>query len=492
MKVGSRVTAMLLLAVIPVIFLYTYWNISRSRGTFINDLKREIRATARGLAPSVANDLRDREWSQIGDVFQRISADGTSAALLNPEGRLRFALPDFPAPLVPDFGDLKALRASGFDEFERTAGGRRWFVRVAPLNASGDSRDGYLLVAQDWTDITEDFKLHTAASMIAALLLVGLIVAIIHFVVRRYVSVPLAKLSGKVMHFAEDQESARTIERDEVILLSEEFRRLDEQLSRARIDLLNKHRRELELERRLQHADRLATIGTLASGLAHEIGTPMGVIRTRAEFLLKSGSGPSRNVEIIISQIDRISRIVRMLLEYARPRESRMIACDIRQVVRTALGLIEMEAVRRNVQVIDQQGPDALMVSCDPDQLQQVFVNLAVNALDAMAVCGGVLRVTAQVDHDQVHHDQAAPQVKILFEDSGSGVAVRDRAHIFDPFFTTKEPGKGTGMGLAVSQSIVRDHGGEIDFDAAPGRTQFAVTLPFAPESAGTSAIGVA
>jgi two-component system NtrC family sensor kinase len=486
-KIGSRVTLMLLLAVIPVISAYTFWNIARSKGSFVNDLKREIRATSRGLAPALANDLHASEWSRISDILQRVSSDGTSVAVLNADGRVRFALPDFPLQLIPGKRGLESLGANGFLEFERAVGDHTWFVRVVPLEGKGDREPGYLLVGQDWTDFSQDVEVRTIGSAIAALALFGLIATIIPLVVHRYVSRPLAKLSSKVMRFAfaDENEQNRHFERDEVMLLTEEFRKLDDQLNKAHSDLINKHRRELDLERRLQHADRLATIGTLASGLAHEIGTPMGIIRTRAELLLKAAPEASKNVEIIINQIDRISRIVRMLLEYARPRESRRIVCDVRQVVQTALGLIEMEAVRRNVQVERELGVQPLLAEGDPDQLQQVFVNLAVNALDAMAAKGGVLRVSAETQEDE-----AKPALEIIFEDSGTGVPLPDRARVFDPFFTTKEPGKGTGMGLAVSQSIMHDHDGEIGFDSRPTGARFFVTIPLisarARERAGT------
>jgi signal transduction histidine kinase len=302
------------------------------------------------------------------------------------------------------------------------------------------------------------------------------IATVIPLVVRHYVSGPLAELTEKVMRFPKEDESGRDLVGDEVRLLTEEFWRLDGQLTKARADLIERHRRELGLERRLQHADRLATIGTLASGLAHEIGTPMGVIRARAEYLLQIKPAPAKTqegLEIIVGQIDRISRIVRMLLDYARARESLRVACDVRPIVERALGLVETEAARRNVAVVKELGDKPLIVECDVDQLQQVFVNLAVNALDAMAINGGTFRVTAETEDTN-----DASRLMITFEDTGTGVSPQHKASVFDPFFTTKEPGKGTGMGLAVSQSIMRDHNGEITFDSEPSGTRFFVSMP--------------
>jgi len=474
-RVGTRVTFVLLLVLTPAVAGYTYWSVQRSTRTYINDLKRETRATTRGLAPALENEILQGERNQIHNVFERISTEGTEGALFGPDGRLWYAPHDFPSELIPTSKAFELSSAKGFVEFERTASTRRWFCRLIPLNNQSHQIIGHLLVAQDWTDITEDLRARTIVSVVAALMLVMGIAMVIPLVVRRYVSRPLAELTEKVMRFPKEDELGRGLAKDEVRLLTEEFWRLDDQLTKARADLLERHRRELDLERRLQHAQRLATIGTLASGLAHEIGTPMGVIRARAEYLLhKPAPAKSQEgLEIIVGQIDRISRIVRMLLDYARPRESLRVACDVRPIVERALGLVETEAARRNVAVEKELGDSPLIVECDGDQLQQVFVNLAINALDAMATNGGTFRVTAEARN--TNHPS---RLLITFEDTGTGVSPELKTSVFDPFFTTKEPGKGTGMGLAVSQSIMRDHSGEITFDSGPSGTRFFVTMP--------------
>jgi signal transduction histidine kinase len=367
-------------------------------------------------------------------------------------------------------------------EFEARIGQKDWFCRIVPLKdhqGHEGTTFGYLLVAQDWTDIREDLKERTTVSALAALMVIGVIVALIPLLVRRYVSSPLAELSRRATRFSDDELRDRHSPTNEVSLLTEEFRRLDDQLNVARQDLLAKHRRELELERSLQHAERLATVGTLASGLAHEIGTPMGVIRGRAEHLLHSEPNPykaRRGLEIIVSQIDRVSRIVRMLLDYGRSRESHRAVCDLRQIVSHAMSLLETEAARRKVKVSAELGAKPLLAECDAGQLQQVFVNLEMNALDAMTPQGGELTIRAE---------SAATgetgQLKIVFEDTGPGVSPLDADRVFDPFFTTKETGNGTGMGLAVSQSIIRDHGGEISFESGPSGSKFFVTVPGVP-----------
>jgi len=476
-KLGGRLTIVLLLAVSPVILGYTWWSVQRSTGAYITDLKRELRTAGLGLTPAMENALRRNEWADVRDVLDRMSTDSTLAALLGADGRVWYASAGFPSKLVPGSGQIELAKAIGSVEFEGWIGKRYWFYRLVRLDVVPHTKPAYLLVAQDWTNISEDLRERMLVSVIAALVVVALIATIIPYVVRHYVSNPLAELSRKVVRFSNDGELERNLNGDELKLLTQEFRRLDDQLMNARADLMKRHKRELALERQLQRAERLATIGTLASGLAHEIGTPMGVIRGRAEYLLHGQPEPAMNrngLQIIINQIDRISRIVRMLLDYARERESVRAVCDVRSVVEHALSLTETEAKGRRVTIKADLGDQTIPIKCDADQLQQVFINLIMNALDAMTPEGGSLEVRATIENETA----AARIAKVSFEDTGPGVALENRARVFDPFFTTKEPGKGTGMGLAVSQSIVRDHEGEIALHTGPAGTRFTISIP--------------
>ena len=472
MRIGTRLTIVLMLCVMPVIAAYTYWTVAQSN-VYVNELKQSARAISSGLAPSVDEELVAQEFEKIGDAFRKMDAEGTRSAILRKDGTLWYSLPDFPAELV----DAARVQLAQHQpaEFGPTSGAKNWFCELVPMKGQGGEVIGYLLEVQDWTKVARDNRARSIASIVVAFVLLGLIATVIPLTVNRYVSRPLADLSAKVMKF-----SAKDSDREgsEVELLSEEFRRLDQQLNRARIDLEDRHRRELELERELQRADRLATIGALASGLAHEIGTPMGVIRVRAESLQndETTSADSRvKLGIIVRQIDRIARIVRMLLDYARKSESHKAVCDLRTIAERAMTLLEPEAARRGVRTVARLGENPLMVNCDADQLEQVFVNLIMNALDAMNRSGGTLRVTANSEKSN-----NGARATLAFEDTGAGVAPEHEDRLFTPFFTTKEPGKGTGMGLAVSQSIVREHDGEITFSTNASGSRFVVAIPMA------------
>ena len=472
MRIGTRLTIVLMLCVMPVIAAYTYWSVAQSN-LYVNELKQSARAISSGLAPAVSEEVATQEWNKIDDAFRKMNAAGTHSALLRKDGTLWRSNPNFPVELV-DAARIQVAHSQAA-EFEPTEGARNWFCELVPLKGKNGDIIGYLLEVQDWTKVARDNRAHAIAAIVVALILMGVVATVIPVMVHRYVSRPLADLSAKVMKFSA-KDSGR--EGSEVELLSEEFRRLDQQLNRARTDLEDRHRRELELERELQRADRLATIGALAAGLAHEIGTPMGVIRVRAEALQndETTSADSRvKLGIIVRQIDRIARIVRMLLDYSRKSESHKAICDLRTIAERAMTLLEPEAARRGVRTVARLGENPLMVNCDADQLEQVFVNLIMNALDAMNRNGGTLRVTA--NSEKINDGSRA---MLAFEDTGAGVAPEHEDRLFTPFFTTKEPGKGTGMGLAVSQSIVREHDGEITFSTNASGSRFVVAIPMA------------
>jgi signal transduction histidine kinase len=473
LKIGTRLTIVLMLCVMPVFAAYAYWTVAQSN-LYVNELKQSARAISSGLAPSVDAEVIANEFDKIDDAFRKMDAEGTRSALLRKDGTLWHSLPNFPPELVDAARIQLAQHQSA--EFGPTAGAKNWFCELVPLKGQGGEVIGYLLEVQDWTKVARDSRAHAIAAIVVALVMLAVVATVIPAMVHRYVSRPLADLSAKVMEFSsEDSKSAAGSELD---LLSEEFRRLDQQLNRARIDLEDRHRRELELERELQRADRLATIGALAAGLAHEIGTPMGVIRVRAESLQndETTSADSRvKLGIIVRQIDRIARIVRMLLDYSRKSESHKAICDLRTIAERAMTLLEPESARRSVRTIARLGDTPLMVNCDADQLEQVFVNLIMNALDAMNRNGGTLRVTATSEKNN-----NGARAMLAFEDTGAGVAPEHEDRLFTPFFTTKEPGKGTGMGLAVSQSIVREHDGEITFSTNASGSRFVVAIPMA------------
>jgi two-component system, NtrC family, sensor kinase len=399
-----------------------------------------------------------------------ISREDPVVALPDESARPRFVRPRFPIAIPPLKWISARFKSGGAAEFRRRADGRWWFCRVEPLRAG---RRGYLLLAQHWTAVRQDSYRRLAAWLSASMgfVLVGTVG--IPLLARRYVTQPLAELHRRLKILGHSDAMERTPDGGEIECTSEEFKH-KKQLAGTWRRLLQESECKLQLERRRLNADKLVAIATLVSGFAHAIGTPLSVIRGRAEILLDSNFEQSElleNLQVIIAQTDHVTRMVRILLDLGQRRTAIRIASDVRAIVDRAIQLLEPEAVRGGVVVIANLGSKPLMVDCDPDQLQQVFLNLEANAIEAMAQGGGILRVDSLADEPH-------GKVSFSFEDTGPGVPTAIRDRIFEPFFTTKGPGQGYGMGLAVSQSVIGDHDGELTLEQRAHGACFLVTLP--------------
>jgi signal transduction histidine kinase len=225
----------------------------------------------------------------------------------------------------------------------------------------------------------------------------------------------------------------------------------------------------------LIRTEKLASVGQLAAGVAHEIGNPLAAILGFVDILRTSVDQPMPPTEQrdmldrVKAETQRINRIIEDLLAYSRPSREEAQPTDVLKILKASQGLLEPQKRFRGVHVVaEQSGEPWPLVVVSPGRLQQVFVNLLLNAADAMNG-EGTVRVSCASD---------GRRVRISFQDTGPGIPAELRRKVFDPFFTTKPPGQGTGLGLAISRSILETFGGGLDLDATgPGAT-FVVTLP--------------
>ena len=228
-------------------------------------------------------------------------------------------------------------------------------------------------------------------------------------------------------------------------------------------------RKRLELE--LRRAERLAELGTLASGMAHEIGTPMNVILGRAEYLLQrtANEGMKKSLATIVTQVERITKVINQLLAFARRRTPEWQAVDFDQIVDDSLEMFHERIAQSRITVDKTIESSLPPVRADRDQLIQVLVNLVMNSLHAMPE-GGRLRLSLA---------REGSQVCLGVSDTGHGMPEEIRSKIFDPFFTTKDFGKGTGLGLTVVKGIIEEHGGTIAVESVVDKgTTFWIRLP--------------
>ncbi len=248
-----------------------------------------------------------------------------------------------------------------------------------------------------------------------------------------------------------------------------------------------------KLYQQMKERDRLAALGEMAAGLAHEIRNPLAAIQGAIQLLLPPGSartpgakdskdgndGPSEFLGIIADEVKRLNGVVTQFLDYSRPVRPSLAPGDVNEILRKTLTLLKAD-IPENVTATFDLTEGLPRVSCDPEQLRQVFLNLAINAVQVMPK-GGELHIATRLARDEVALWRDAPQrsdlVEVRFRDSGPGIPEEARDHIFVPFYTTKE--KGTGLGLAICQRIVKTHGGNIAAHSLPGQgAEFVIALP--------------
>ncbi len=233
------------------------------------------------------------------------------------------------------------------------------------------------------------------------------------------------------------------------------------------LDITERKRMEMQLRR----TERLAELGTLASGMAHEIGTPMNVILGRAEYLLQrtDDEGMKKGLATIVTQVERITKVMNQLLAFARRRTPERRAVDLGEIVDDSLEMFEERIAHSRITVEKTIESSLPLVCADRDQLIQVLINLVMNSLHAMPEGG---RLGLSLDRENRH-------VRLSVSDTGHGMPEEIRSKVFDPFFTTKDFGKGTGLGLTVVKGIIEEHGGTIAVESVVDKgTTFWIRFP--------------
>lgn len=233
-------------------------------------------------------------------------------------------------------------------------------------------------------------------------------------------------------------------------------------------------------------AEKLASVGRLSSGIAHEIGNPIGIIIGYLDLIKQKDITDDERIEYIIrteNEVNRINTIIRQLLDLSRPSEAGSTAVSVHEIINDILNVIKPQPMMANIKLELELAAARDTVFADPNQLRQVFLNLIINASDAISSrkkkSAGEIVIKSSVMPGSDSADDLMPMLKIIYIDNGPGIPEENIGNIFDPFYTTKEPGKGTGLGLSVSFMIIENFGGKIEATSKPGEgTTMTVSLP--------------
>ncbi len=345
-------------------------------------------------------------------------------------------------------------------------GGKPYFIKTIELKDAAGRVAAQQAVARGASDIQRAER--EALAALAAISLLGLAFALaLGLLTSKRIFGPLGELMKTVREVSEGRLDARVPDGgrdDEIGELSGAFN----DMTRSLLD------RAGELERRqaqLIQSGKLAAIGELAAGVAHEIGNPLSAISGYAQMIQENAHSREEHLRFaseIEREADFIVRIISDLLEFSRPSGDELKAADIRELCDAAVRTVSAHKAFTRVEIISKFAPDIPLVECHPKEIQQVFMNLIMNAAQAMNGEGRI----------RVEGALAPDRVLISVRDEGPGVPLDIKDKIFDPFFTTKPPGVGTGLGLSIAYRIVEKHGGRLELESSASGTAFSFALP--------------
>jgi two-component system NtrC family sensor kinase len=484
MRVALKLALAFVLANCLLATLYGYLAVRRQ----IREFERTVRAEAESVGPAIEGLATDA-WRNAGDQGLRDLVRKTAS---RPSQMLEIRWVWFDAG--PSDADSPAVAAHllstvAIEQHQVIADPRPdgndymrvyWPIRLAA------ARRGGLEISEPAAELRADENeiVYRTALLIGGMVLISGILAVILGV--RFIGTPLRKLSDKAHRVAAGdlQTPVRLDSHDELSELAESMNQMCGQLCESQAQVREETAARMVAMDHLRHADRLSTVGRLAAGIAHELGTPLNVVAGRAGLIQSGKLGPDeigQSAAAIKAEADKMTRTIRQLLDFARTSAPRKAPTDLRSVVERTISLVRGLADEHHVQIRFVPGDEPAMAAVDAEQIKQILTNLVVNAIQAMPDGGEVevtiwRRTNPPPDTSVLQGDR---WLAIDVRDTGVGISPGDMPHLFEPFFTTKGVGEGTGLGLAIAYGIIREHSGSIDVASQPGMgSRFTVSLP--------------
>jgi two-component system NtrC family sensor kinase len=480
MSLTRRLVLMLVAGFLPVLVASAWLGVWREAALLDTDVRRDHILLGRALA---------RELGAVLAAQGQAAVEQRAAAITRPgdEVRVRWL----------DLADGSAAAGGlGAGERDRVRGGEELSLRMSGGAGSADVLRTYVpvpgsghfaLEVSEAMGVERDHLRRTIRHAAVSTLVLLLVTGVLAVLVGRYlVARPIASILAKIHEVAAGRLTGEVhlSQRDELGAIATALNEMSAALVQAHEHLETETQARIAAVDQLRHADRLMTVGKLASGMAHELGTPLNIISGRAEMLLLGDSASDSEKEIariIRGESRRITEIIRQLLDFARKRTPQKVTLELRAIVGRTLTLLGPMAEKRGVALAVGREEGTVRAPVDEGQIQQVLANLVTNALQATER-GGRVAVNLAREAARPPADVGGPAgqyVRISVADTGAGMSPEVVARVFEPFFTTKEVGEGTGLGLSVAYGIVREHGGWIAVQSTPGAgSVFSVFLP--------------
>ena len=482
MKLATKFALTFMLVMATVLSLDGLVVLRREEALFADDM----RGDARLLGEALAGTLR-RAWQSSGEQVVR---DLVRDANKNEhQVRIRWVLLDAPhgddsEPRVAP-GELATLAATTkIAHFEGAEGGEKYLYTYAPVVTNGE-HIGALELAESFVQRDRYVQTTEKRVFVVAAIMIALSTGAAMLIGVWFIGRPVRVLSNATSRIASGDLNAKVDihQHDELGTLSQNINAMCDSLARARTEILAETSARVQAVEQLRQADRLRTVGQLTAGIAHELGTPLNVVGARAKMIADgevTGSDVKDNAEIIVKESARITKIIRQLLDFARPHKPTKTQLDLQQIMEHTLHLLEPTARNRGV-ILDSEATEPVFVEADGDQIQQVLSNLVLNAVQAMPK-GGAVSVRLQTRRVRPPVELRGPEAEyasLSVRDSGAGIPRESIERVFEPFFTTKEVGEGTGLGLSVALGMIKEHGGWIEVESRVGEGScFTVNLP--------------
>ncbi len=492
MRLAMKLALVFMVANMTLAGVYGYLAMRREADVF----HRQVAEEAEEMEPVVERLLADA-WTMKRDIGVRESLQRLCGE--NPQPmRVRWvwfddaAEKEFRPAATSDLLTAVALQEHRVLETE-APDGASFLVIYFPMSLNPDRRGG-LEFSHPTTTLTADQRdvITRTGLLIFGMALISGLLAI--FLGVRFVGRPLQRLIAKarLISIGDFKEPLKIRSHDELEELADNLNKMCASLEESQRKLREETAARIAAIEQLRHADRLKTVGRLAAGIAHELGTPLNVVAGRAGLIGSGKLGPeeiAQSAAAIREEADKMTRIIRQLLDFARTSTSRKQPVDLRSVVRQTIGMLDGIAEKHHIRLFFDEGSEAAMAVVDASQIQQVLTNLSINAAQAMPNGGPVefrldCRTCTRPDQDG-----AAPSACFAIDvcDEGVGIPPENMSQLFEPFFTTKEVGAGTGLGLSIAYGIVQEHGGWIEVSSEVGKGScFTVFLPAGSLSEGS------